>query len=161
MIIDAVVLAGGEASKVDPSLSGPKSLIDIGGRPMISYVMDALNGCADLRQVVIALPEEAERARFESMADAVVEGTTGVIDAITKTIYTVGENGYILVVSSDTPMMSSEAVNEFLSSCRREEAQVYYSIIPRGVMESGFPGTRRTYLRLKDGTVTGGQHSFG
>ena len=156
MHIDAVVLAGGEAANVDPTFSGLKSLIDIGGRPMISYVMDALSGCPALGEVVLALPERAEKGPFEIFGGLVMEGTTGVIDAIAKSISLVGENGYILIVSSDTPMIHSLAINDFLDNCRQEEAQIYYSIISREDNEAAFPETRRTYMRLKDGVFTGG-----
>ena len=60
MKVDVVVLAGGDASKVVPSLSGPKSLIDIAGRPMISYVTDALRHCRDL--CVVALRKITHRS---------------------------------------------------------------------------------------------------
>lgn len=156
MHIDAVVLAGGDAAQVDPALSGPKSLIEIGGRPMISYVMDALSGCPALGEVVLALPEGAEKQPFEVFGGLVMGGTTGVVDAITKSINLVGESGYILIVSSDTPMISSMAINDFLDNCRQKEAQIYYSIITQEATQAAFPETRRTYMRLKDGAFTGG-----
>jgi molybdopterin-guanine dinucleotide biosynthesis protein A len=156
MNIDVVVLAGGDAGKVDPSLSGPKSLIEIGGRPMISYVMGALKGCPDLDEVIIALPEGADRTPFEDFTERIVEGTSGVVDAIYKSVHILGEIGYILIVSSDAPMIHSEAINEFLRNCQKEKAEIYYSVIRREVTEKVFPGTRRTYMRLKDGTFTGG-----
>lgn len=156
MHIDVVVLAGGDASKVNPAFSGPKSLIDIGGRPMISYVMDALSDCPALGEIVLALPEGAEKGPFEAFGGLIVEGTTGVVDGIAKSINLVGENGYVLIVSSDTPMIRSLAINDFLDNCQQEEAQVYYSIISKEDIQDAFPDTRRTYMRLKDGVFTGG-----
>lgn len=156
MQIDVVVLAGGDAAAVDPSFSGPKSLINIAGRPMISYVLDALAGCPALGELVLALPEGAKTQPFEALGGRVLEGTTGVVDAIAKAIDLVGDNGYMLIVSSDTPMIHSLAINDFLDSCRQEEAQVYYSIISQETTEAAFPDTRRTYMRLKDGVFTGG-----
>ncbi len=161
MDIDVVVLAGGDASQVDPAFSGPKSLIDIGGRPMVSYVMDALAGSTGLRQVVIALPEGVDQAPFAALGGLVVEGTTGVVDAIKKSILKLGPDGYVLIVSSDAPMINSDAIDDFTNDCRLEEAQVYYSIIRREDTEAVFPETRRTYMKLRDGTFTGGNvHLF-
>src|SRR3990170_4063068 len=156
MKIDAVVLAGGDANQVVPSLSGPKSLIDIAGRPMISYVMDALRRCPDLEKIAIALPQGTDTAAFAGLADQLVTGTRGVVDAIDRAIKLLGPEGFILIVSSDTPMISARAVNDFLASCGREEADIYYTIIPKETTEAVFPGTKRTYIRLRDGRFTGG-----
>src|SRR3990170_248693 len=51
---------------------------------------------------------------------------------------------------------SSRAVNDFLASCGREEADIYYTIIPKETTEAVFPGTKRTYIRLRDVRFTGG-----
>lgn len=154
--IDVIVLAGGEASKVDPAFSGPKSLIEICGQPMLSYVMEALAGCTDLREIVVTLPVGVDVTRFAGLAERFVEGTTDVIDAIEKAIDILGKDGYILVVSSDTPLIHSAAIKGFIDKCRQEKAEVYYSIIRRETTEELFPGSHRTYLRLRDGTFTGG-----
>lgn len=156
MKIDVVVLAGGEASQVVDTLSGPKSLIDIGGRPMISYVMDALRQCPDLGRIVIALPTGADAVPFLGFSDLIAVDTTGVVDAIAKAIKVVGEEGSLLIVSSDAPMISSRAITDFLDLCRAAPADIHYTIIPKEATDAAFPGTRRTYVRLRDGTFTGG-----
>lgn len=156
MEIDAIVLAGGDASRVDPSFTGPKSLIKVGGKPMIDYVMTALRDCAELRRTVIALPPGADRADFPWPADDFVEDAAGVIDAIKKSVLTLGEDGYMLIVSSDAPLITALGIKDFVGKCKREQADVYYSIIRKETTEAAFPGTRRTYLNLKDGTFTGG-----
>jgi GTP:adenosylcobinamide-phosphate guanylyltransferase len=117
--IDAVVLAGGDANRVDDSLSGPKSLIKVAGRPMIGYVMDALQSCDSLENIVIALPPEADPAPFRTYTDRIVTRGDGVVDAVAAAIEALGPEGRILVASSDTPMISRAAVEAFLDSCRR------------------------------------------
>lgn len=156
MKVDVVVLAGGDANQVIPELRGPKSLIDIAGRPMISYVMEALGHCKDIDRIVIALPAGTDPEAFAGFPAEVVAGARGVIDSIYKAIELIGEEGYVLVVSSDTPMISGDALNDFLSLCRQNAADIYYSIIPKEAAEAVFPGTKRTYLKLKNGMFTGG-----
>jgi GTP:adenosylcobinamide-phosphate guanylyltransferase len=156
MKIDAVVLAGGEANRVHESLSGPKSLISVAGRPMISYVMDALKDCAGLDNIVISIPPDADPAPFRAYSDRIVTSGSGVVDAVTAAIEALGVEGSILVASSDTPMISRAAVESFLESCRRAPADIHYSIVPQTAIEAVFPGTKRTYMRLKDGVFTGG-----
>ncbi len=156
MKIDVIVLAGGDASQIMPSLEGPKSLIKIAGRPMISYVMDALGQSNGLEEIVVALPAGTEPEAFAGLGARLITQTQGVVDAIDKAIGELGPDGYILVVSSDAPMISARAVNDFLSACAASNAEIYYSVIPKDLTEKEFPGTRRTYIRLRDGTFTGG-----
>ncbi len=156
MTLDVVVLAGGDAGKVDPELSGPKGLIEICGRPMIDYVMEALRGCPDLDTIVIAVSDPRDADKFSGRADKIVSGTRHVVDSIAKAIDAVGEEGEMLVVSSDTPMLSPEAIKDFLKQCRGVQADVCYSVIPKEATEELFPGSKRTYLNLRDGTFTGG-----
>lgn len=156
MKVDVVVLAGGDAGKVVPSLSGPKSLIDIAGRPMISYVTDALSHCRDLDNIVIALPVGTDPAAFSSLGTKIITDTHGVVDAIDKALKVLEKDGYIMMVSSDTPMISPAAVNDFLALCEALDAEIYYTVIPKETVEKMFPGTRRTYIRLRDGDFTGG-----
>ena len=156
MKVDAVVLAGGEANQVVPTLSGPKSLIDIAGRPMISYVTDALRHCSDLDNIVIALPVGTDPAAFAGLGTKIVTDTHGVVDAIDKALKVLDNDGYVMIVSSDTPMISTAAVNDFLAVCETQEAEIYYTVVPKETTEKMFPGTRRTYIRLRDGAFTGG-----
>ena len=156
MKIDAVVLAGGDANQVVPSLAGPKSLINIAGRPMIAYVMDALRRSAGLKEIVVALSDGTEPEAFAGLGARIVTETHGVVDAIDKAIRVLNPEGYIMVVSSDTPMINARAINDFLDKCEASDAEIYYTVIPKESTEKMFPGTSRTYIRLRDGTFTGG-----
>ena len=61
----AIISAGGYP-KPDESLyritqGGNKALIDLGGKPMIQWVLDALNGCQRIEQVVlVGIPENTK-----------------------------------------------------------------------------------------------------
>lgn len=156
MKVDAVVLAGGDASQVVSTLSGPKSLINIAGRPMIEYVTDALHRCPDLNDIVIALPAGTDPDAFAGLNTKIVTQTSGVVDAIDKALKALDKDGYVLVVSSDAPMIGKDALEDFLASCKAVEAEIYYSVVPKEATEAVFPGTRRTYIRLRDGIFTGG-----
>lgn len=156
MKIDVVVLAGGDASKVGSTLNGPKSLIDIGGRPMIDYVMEALGQCPVLNETAIALPAGTDQAAFSGFPGRILPDTHGVVNAMWKATELFGDEGYLMAVSSDAPMISAQAINDFVQRCERSPADLYYTIIPRSVCESAFPGSKRTYFRLREGAFTGG-----
>ncbi len=156
MKIDVVVLAGGDASKVGSELNGPKSLIKICGRPMIDYVMDALGQCAVLGEIAIALPPGADQAAFTDFSGRIIPDTHGVIIAMLKATELFDDEGYLMAVSSDAPMISAQAIDDFVKRCESDPADLYYTIIPKTVCEMAFPGSKRTYFRLKEGAFTGG-----
>ena len=63
-MLDAVVIAGGipgEEEPLYPYTSGkPKALMDMCGKPMIQWVLDALEGAETIdRIVIVGLPEES------------------------------------------------------------------------------------------------------
>ena len=62
----------------------------------------------------------------------------------------------MLVVSGDLPLLTVAAVEDFVAQAAAAEADFAYPIIPKEVCEARFPGGKRTYVRLRDGTFTGG-----
>jgi hypothetical protein len=62
----------------------------------------------------------------------------------------------ILILPTDIPFITPEAVNDFLSRCEAAEADFYYPVTRREVNDQKFPGVIRTYVTLKEGTFTGG-----
>ena len=47
-------------------------------------------------------------------------------------------------------------MDDFISQCCRVVADLYYPIVPKEVNERYYPGCKRTYVRFKEGTFTGG-----
>lgn len=156
MKIDAVVLAGGDAQKVDASLEGPKSLINIAGQPMIEYVLEALRQSSALDRIAIALPAGTDKSVFKNISGQIIPDTQGVVDAMSKAVETFGDEGYLMAVSSDVPMINAEVIDAFIKNCEEEPADIYYTIIPKEVMEDSYPGSKRTYFRVHEGAFTGG-----
>jgi hypothetical protein len=62
----------------------------------------------------------------------------------------------VLAVSSDIPALTAESTNWVVNTAMQTQEDVYYNVITRQVMESSFPTSRRSYVRLKDAEVCGG-----
>jgi hypothetical protein len=58
------------------------------------------------------------------------------------------------VVTADIPMVTSGMLSEVLLSA--PDAGLVYPVVRKADCERLYPGVRRTYARLKDGTFTGG-----
>ena len=61
-----------------------------------------------------------------------------------------------LVASGDIPLLTSDMVEWFVATCRQSEHDVYYSVVPKAVMETAFPTSKRSYIRFREGPHCGG-----
>ncbi len=58
--------------------------------------------------------------------------------------------------AGDVPAITPEMVSWMLKAIPELDADLVYTVVERNVMESTFPESKRTYLRLKDKDVCGG-----
>jgi hypothetical protein len=63
---------------------------------------------------------------------------------------------HVVVVSSDIPALTGEMVDWLVRETMQTDEDVYYTVIAREVMEKKYPESKRSYTRLKDIEVCGG-----
>ena len=146
-----MILAGAPA---DPDVQAKYSVknqaeIPIAGKPMIRYVVDALKGSRDVGNVRLIGDIQCEGA------DKVIPSAGSMIANLVAGVEA-SEGAHVLISTSDIPMLTAEAVDDFIRRCGDFSADLYYAIIPKEECEKRFPGMRRTYVRLAEGTFTGG-----
>ena len=162
MQYDAIILAGGESSselkKIAPYDN--EALIIIGNYPMIYYVYQALRASSHINQIVVSGPVEALRAilpRDERLL--FVEGGKNAIESFShavKALEAKDISAKVLILPTDIPFISVQAIEDFLERCETSNNDFYYPVTRKEVNEAKFPGVQRTYVRLQEGTVTGG-----
>jgi GTP:adenosylcobinamide-phosphate guanylyltransferase len=148
--MDAVVTAGG-IPKPDEllypyTLGKPKALLEIAGKPMVQWVLDALSGAKLVDRVVVM------------GLDACVGllCTNNVLFGIQKVQEQNPTAQHVLLVSSDIPGIKSEMVDWVISNAMQTDDDLYYHLISQDVMEKRYPDSKRTYTKLKDAVVCGG-----
>jgi len=154
-MLGAVVLAGGKENKLK-QYGENKALIKIKAKPMIEYVLDALLEVDEINRIVIVGPKDKLTTTLEAKVYKIVEASDSILQNLIKGIEAIGDTDRILVVASDIPMITPQAVKDFLALTRREDADLYYPIISKEDNDKKFPGVKRTYVKLKDGIFTGG-----
>ncbi|NCP15942.1 NTP transferase domain-containing protein [bacterium] len=166
--MDAIVTAGGIPLPEEPlypeTQGHPKALVDIAGKPMIQWVLDALSESKIVENVVIVgLTEKSSVTCKKSfhfipnqgkMIENLRAGAEKVLELNPKA-------EYVLIVSSDIPAISGEMVDWTVNTAMQTDEDIYYNIIQREVMEKRFPSSKRTYTRLKDMDVCGGDMNVG
>jgi len=86
----------------------------------------------------------------------VLQGGRAIIESLKIGIAAAGGSGKVLVATADIPLLTPEAVNDFIGKCSAVDADLYYPVVSREVNRRTYPKTERTYVRLREGTFTGG-----
>lgn len=170
MLMNAIVTAGGIPLPEDPlyeySNGDSKALIEIHGRPMIQWVLDALGDSRWVKNVIVVglSPKSgvtcAKPLHFLSNQGKMLDNIkVGVQEALRLD----PDFTHVMIVSSDIPAITGEMVDWMVETTMEgdELYDIYYNVIPREVMEERFPGSKRTYTHLKGMDVCGGDLSIG
>jgi GTP:adenosylcobinamide-phosphate guanylyltransferase len=161
--MDAIVTAGGIPLPDEPlyeyTQGKNKALVEICGKPMIQWVLDALCGAISVERVVIVGLPENNGVTCEKVTDF-LPNQGGLLQNLRAGMKFVHETNprsqHLLSVSSDIPGITSEMVDWVANTAMQTDDDAYYNVITRQVMEARYPASRRSYVRFKDVEVCGG-----
>lgn len=161
--MNAVVTAGGIPQPGEPlyeyTKGQPKALLDVAGKPMIQWVLDALSATETVDRVVIVGLDEDSGVKC-SKSTVFVPDQGGLLDnvraGVQKMIELDPKAHHVLSVSSDIPAITGEMVDWMVHTCMQTDHDIYYSVITRQVMEARYPKSKRSYIHLKNMEVCGG-----
>jgi GTP:adenosylcobinamide-phosphate guanylyltransferase len=153
--VDAVVLAGGSAEGLG-SDAPYKGVLEIGGRPMVDYVIDALRRSRSVEHVAVVVPDARGLGDWANRADKIVIYDDTVVENLIAGCDSFGYERPILALAADIPLLTAAAVDGFLSLADDPTVRFNYPVIERGDAEAAYPGVRRTYMKLREGVFTGG-----
>lgn len=154
MEIDVIILAGGNPDQLDEHVSC-KGLVPICAKPMVEYVVDTLRTCPPIRRIVAVMPDTG-RGKWQAKVDDIVVNDGNIVDNFAAAVQRLSGDRRVLVLSADIPLITCDSVLEYLKKCEPFDADLYYPIIRREAIEAEFPGVKRTYMGIREGTFTGG-----
>ncbi len=165
-MMDAIITAGGIPEVDDPlygyTQGSPKALLEIAGKPMIQWVLDAVNDCDYIeRVVIIGLPKDTalisrhETIFMESTGDML--GNIQTAAAALKRANAPEARAFIM--ASDVPGVSTAMLDWLYETSNGLRGDIFYTIIKKETMESRYPTSNRTYIDLADCKVCGGDIS--
>lgn len=160
--MNAIVTAGGIPQPSDKlyaySDGDSKALIDVAGKPMVQWVLDALGDAKKVDHViVIGLSPKSGLTCKKPLHYVSNQGRmlANITAGVNKSLEINPRGEYVLIVSADIPALKSDMVDWLVKTCMQTKDDLYYGVCPREVMESRFPESNRTYTRLKDMEVCG------
>ncbi len=162
--MDVVLLAGGQLAHDDPLRSenqeGHRSLINIQGKPMAQWVINALSGCDSIGDIyILGLPQETNLNSSKPLHFLSDEGN--LFDNIRAGVQRSAEDhpsqSKVMIAAADIPAIRADAVDWLIKQVSEDpNALLYYCVISQQVMDSRFPRSDRSFIRFKDISVCGG-----
>ncbi|NQS75731.1 MAG: NTP transferase domain-containing protein [Peptococcaceae bacterium] len=157
-MVDAVVLAGSPNNGPlrECSTVSHEALIPLGAKTMVEYVVDALLRARQVGRVLVIGPTEDLAGLPFDQRTSTAPSQGGILENIGAGLNILSDAKRILLVTSDIPLLTPQAVDDFLELCEDMGGDLYFPVIEKMVVEEKFPAARRTYVKLKEGVFTGG-----
>jgi len=164
--IVAVVLAGRRGPEDPVARAGGRSckaLVPIAGRPMIEWVVEALEGSGRVGQIAVCIdpatdpselpPGLAERLEAGSLLR--LDAAASPVESVLRALDRFAPEGPLLVSTGDHPLLTPDSIAEFVDAARSRDVDLAAALVPASCIDAAYPSTARTRLRFRDGAWTG------
>lgn len=158
MNIDAIVLAGGkiEDSLAEFSSAPTKAFIEIAGRPMVEYVIDALKGVSGIDRIALAADKKIVVGSVKARVDLIAAPGSTMIKSLRSAISALEPApDMILILPCDLPLITSGAIQDFLDRSLEEPVDIAYGFLSEEDSVAKFPDVHHTYVKLNSGRYCG------
>ena len=150
--ITAVILAGETHQEIfpDPSITN-RAMIPLAGKTVLQWVVDALRGSEMAGRIIAVGNVKADGL------DTVVSPPGGnFLNSLMTGLDAVEGECRVLILLSDIPLLTAEAVADFLIRAEEMEAEVVFPIVAKHICNRRYPEIKRTYVRVREGEFTMG-----
>jgi GTP:adenosylcobinamide-phosphate guanylyltransferase len=150
-MVNALILAGdrGEDGK-------PKALLMIAGRLMIEYVIESLRASECIDRIYV-VGEKILEGSIGHLVDGFCRPSGGIIDNVKNSIKLMDDSKTSCIICTcDIPMVKGQAIRDFVEKCQAQSIDLGYPIIDKRLNDEKYPDVKRTYVKLREGTYTGG-----
>lgn len=156
--MDVIILAGAKNSgALRESSDCPfEAGIIVAGRTLLDYVVQSLLDVREAERIAVVGPEESLSPDLRTKVWQIVPFGGSMVENLRRGMLALAPKGKVLVATADIPLLTAEAVEDFLARCGAHEADVYYPVVSRERIEARYPTAKRTYASLREGTFTGG-----
>ncbi len=160
MEINGLILAGGQVNDKlrDRTQVTEEALIPIGQRFMVEYVVQAVKNSDTVDKIAIVGPVEQLQEKYKDDPQIILSpGGETVALSVVNGLKVLPSSDFVLICSSDIPLVNGEALKGFVDTClNMSKADIYYPIVEQKAHERLYPQAERTFVKLADGTYTGG-----
>lgn len=156
--IVAVVLAGGppdDVSALQPNLPN-KAFVRVGGVALVERTIRALRASSDVGRIIAVAPLSAHADPALSGADELRPDGIKIRESLHNGLSDLPPDELVLIAASDLPILTPEAVGDFVRRARESDPDIGYGCLERATHLARFPEVPHTWAHLREGTYCGG-----
>jgi GTP:adenosylcobinamide-phosphate guanylyltransferase len=135
---------------------GNKALLKLKDKYMIEYIIDTLRGSKLIDKIAVVGPKDELVPIIGDRVDYIVEGTDSIVTNGLLAMENFKNDKQVFITTSDIPMLTVEALEDFISKSLKMNADLCYSVVDKVINDKKYPEVKRTYARLWEGQFTGG-----
>jgi len=161
--MDVILTAGGMPTETDPLYAFtkglPKAMLPIEGKPMIQWILDCLSQAKGIDQVVLVGLEEKYAVHYARKLSRLADQGDMVANMTSAAKYLLENNAsntQAIILASDVPAITPAMVEWMVEQLEGSTSDITYTVVTQSVMEQRYPESKRSYLKLRDVTVCGG-----
>lgn len=134
-----------------------KCLLQIGGKSMLSRVVDALLGSQRIKAIHVSV--ETADVLYEALGNiaAMIQQSVPSHSAPASAIAAARDIGQfpILITTGDHALLTAEMVGYVCDNSIKLSADITVGLATRDTIQAAYPETKRTYFRFRDTAVSG------
>jgi len=135
-MVIALIMAGGKGSRMN--LECEKPLITLNNRPMIQYVIDALNGSKEISEIIVATskntPETNEYLKNGGIKTIITPGEDYIYD-LGLILSNFNANDIILTITADMPLITYNIIDDVLNEYKKSSKPAMSIMVPEDIFE--------------------------
>lgn len=117
-MITAIIMAGGKGTRMN--FRGEKPLIRIKGKPMIQYVIDALEGASTISDMVVVTSKYTPKTHELMKKLGIKTIKTSGEDYVSDLGFVISKlKGILLTISADLPLIRSDTIDHVVEEYRK------------------------------------------
>jgi GTP:adenosylcobinamide-phosphate guanylyltransferase len=149
--IDALILAGSRGPN-DPvaALGGVphKALVPIAGRPMLSYVLEAVCGVPEVARIFVCIDDATDLSTAAgTIAFQRIPPSSSPAASMAAALQTIDGQRPLLVTTADHPLLTTTIIRHFLDHAA-SDADLSVGLAEATTVMAAFPEGKRTFYRL-------------
>ncbi|PKN84908.1 MAG: hypothetical protein CVU46_12825 [Chloroflexi bacterium HGW-Chloroflexi-8] len=161
--MDVILTAGGIPTPDDPlyvnTQGKPKAMLPIDGKPMIQWVLDCLAATKGIDQVVlVGLDDQFTMSYPRKLTRLQAQGSmvSNMVTAAKYLLENDSSGAQTLIMASDIPAIKPHMLEWMIKEIENTDHDITYTVVTKSVMEGRYPESNRSYVKLKDAVVCGG-----
>jgi hypothetical protein len=107
-------------------------------------------------KIAVVGPKEQLETIIGDRVDYIFEGTDSIVTNGVLAMEKFKNDEQVLITTSDIPMLTVEALEDFINKALAQNADLCYSVVDKELNDKKYPEVKRTYARLWEGQFTGG-----